>query len=36
MPIITQEGATPGKNPKKHYPTVQLLKQIKSREKSSG
>ena len=36
LPIITQEGATPGKKPKKHYPTVQLLKKIKSMEKASG
>ena len=36
MPIISQDGAAADYKPKKHYPNVQLLKQIKEREQKSS
>ena len=34
MPVILQEGAGSDQKPKKHYPTVQLLKKIKASQSS--
>ena len=36
MPIISQDGAAADYKPKKHYPNVQLLKQIKEREQKAS